>query len=262
MKCQVTGKILINRPVSPIHRQMILNLPDLAAVAKAGQFLHIRCGEKTESMIRRPISINSADREKGEIGLLYEVKGRGTQWLAEQKEGNLIDVMGPLGNGFMLKQSYRQILLVGGGIGVAPLFFLAQEARAQGKIVNLLLGARSKELVMLEKEFRRIGVEVQVATDDGSYGFSGFVTQLIPEMLNKTCIDHVYACGPKNMLLHVAKLAEKHSVPCSVSLEERMACGVSACRGCVVGVKNSRGELSYKNVCSDGPVFEAQEVIF
>lgn len=227
--------------------------PEIAAEAKAGQFLHIRCGEFT---LRRPISICALSDDRTAIRIVFEVRGEGTVWLAARGAGERLDIMGPLGNGF--PDLDGRILLVGGGIGTPPLLQTAKEH--SGK-VDAILGFRGKEAVILEADFRAACAAVHVTTDDGSYGEKGFTTNVMPRLCAQKAYDAVFACGPQAMLRGIAEIAAQRSVPCYVSLEERMACGVGACLVCVCAVQKD-GEAAYRPVCEDGPVFRAEEIIW
>ena len=219
----------------------------------AGQFLHVACGEA--NLLRRPISVAlvQAGAPHDTAALIFEVKGEGTRWLAQRQVGDTVDVLGPLGNGFAVEKGGRY-LLVGGGIGTPPLLgyaeFLPKSAVA-------VLGFRSADRVILADRFGECCKEVFLCTDDGSAGRRGFVDAQLRDILEKERnFTAVLACGPKPMLRNVAKVAAAFGVPCQVSLEERMACGVGACLGCAV----QRADGSIKHVCKDGPVFDAEEV--
>jgi len=218
----------------------------IGAKARPGQFVHIKCGEGT--LLRRPISI--CDSRDGYLKIVFFTKGAGTNWLAEQKSG-FLDLLGPLGTGFSLE--CRRILLVGGGVGVPPLLFTAREATGQ---VSAILGFGAERNVILQDNFRDVCDQLFITTADGSVGERGFVTEPLARELATGEYDAVLACGPTPMLRMVAKIAKEHNVPCQVSMEERMACGVGACIGCIVEMENGEN----LRVCHDGPVFSATEV--
>ena len=214
-----------------------------------GQFVHIKCGHSR--LLRRPISI--CDWEEGLVRVVFEIRGDGTAWLARRAAGDKLDVLGPLGSGFRLERGSRA-LLVGGGIGVPPMLGCAQYAPGR---CTAILGFRSGDRVMLEEQFHSVCSQVQVATDDGSYGFHGYVDALVRrELEGDRGYDAVLACGPRPMLRNVARAAEDFGVRCLVSMEERMGCGVGACLVCACDMADG----SRKHVCKDGPVFEAREV--
>ncbi len=215
---------------------------------KAGQFAEVRIDDTPGVLLRRPISIHRVVREKNELWLLVQTVGRGTQRLAMLQNGDVLNVMLPLGNGFTLPESPCRTLLVGGGVGVAPLLQLGVELRALGMRPTFLLGARTANDVLQMREFGQVG-EVCVTTEDGSMGESGFVTQH-SLLKRKDTFDRIYCCGPKPMMMAVARYAHEHEVWCEVSLENRMACGLGACLCCVEKTKEG-----HRCVCTDGPVF-------
>lgn len=217
-----------------------------------GQFLHIRCGEGR--LLRRPLSIChwQTQPEGMLLRVVFEVRGEGTAWLARRRKGEVLDVLGPLGNGFPVRLGER-CLLVGGGIGVPPLLGCA----AVSGNAAAILGFRSAQYAMLAGDFRAAGASVQIATDDGSLGYHGFVDALMRSTLERDSgYDAVMACGPRPMLRSVAAVAKEAGIPCLVSMEERMGCGVGACLVCACDMADG----SRKKVCSDGPVFPAEEV--
>ncbi len=230
-----------------------MEAPKISEASCCGQFLHIACGNGT--LLRRPISI--CTWQSGLIRIVFQVKGEGTKWLSERKTGDVLDVLGPLGNGFDLKSLGERPVFVGGGIGVPPMLACAQKAKAEGASPTAVLGFRDKDAVILEEEFKEI-CGTFVTTDDGSYSIKGFVTDVLKGKLNGA--TGVAACGPRLMLKGVAGLAEDAGVPCQVSLEERMGCGIGACLVCVCGLRDNNGGTRYGHVCKDGPVFDSKEV--
>ncbi len=220
---------------------------------KAGQFLHIACGEGL--LLRRPISVCVCGEDEPEdtARIVFEVRGEGTRWLAQRQVGDKLNVLGPLGNGFSITPDDR-LLLVGGGIGVPPLL---GQAVYTAKKAAAVLGFRSADRAMLVEDYRECCEAVYLCSDDGSLGRHGFVDAQLKDILEQDKdFTAVLACGPKPMLKNVARVAAEYGVPCQVSLEERMACGVGACLGCAVQMADG----SMKHVCKDGPVFDAKEV--
>ena len=195
----------------------------------------------------------------GGIEVLYEVVGKGTELLSRKRPGDTVDVIGPLGNGFSVQRTARSAqrtaVLVAGGIGVAPLVALAEELKKKKIRTMVIIGAKTKSHILCEDEFKSLGCEVKITTEDGSKGTRGLATDLLRNT-QYAIPNTLYACGPAAMLKSVAKIAEAKRVPCQVSVEERMACGVGACLGCPVKVKIG----GYKMVCKDGPVFDAKEI--
>jgi dihydroorotate dehydrogenase electron transfer subunit len=264
---QVNAEILANKKIQGRYFKMILRSPLIAKSALPGQFvmLKVGTGRFSEPFLRRPLGIHKAAGK--EIEILYEVVGEGTKFLSQRRPGEDIDLLGPLGSGFdycSRKIAIRRPILVAGGIGVAPLLLLAERlvlvrrSQSAGKIA-VLIGARTKDQILCEKEFKKIGCDVKIATDDGSAGFSGRVTVLLEKQLVN--MNHhlaaVYACGPQPMLKELDRICRKNNVPAQVSLEAHMACGIGACLGCVVNTKNG-----YKRVCQDGPVFRTENLIY
>lgn len=220
-----------------------------------GQFVEVRIDGNGQTFLRRPISINKVDRERNELWLLVAVVGEGTRWLASLKAGDSLNVVVPLGHGFTLQGlSSDEVLLVGGGVGVAPLLFQGDMLKSLGVKPMFLLGARTaKDLLMLD-EFRQYG-EVFVTTEDGSEGERGFVTQ--HSVLYQRRFSMIQTCGPTPMMKAVARFAYSQGVECEVSLENLMACGLGACLCCVE--KTTEGNLC---VCQDGPVFNIKRLLW
>ena len=227
--------------------------------------MQIKVSNGLSPLLRKPFGFHRivGNHKKQIIEILYESIGKGTRALSARKPGEALDIIGPLGNGFNLERQGASIL-VAGGIGAAPLLMLAEELVRNrklkiGKNILVLLGARSKNDILGEKEFKKAGCKVKIVTDDGSKGHKGFVSALLQKILttNDKRPTTIYACGPKAMLKEVAGIAGKNKIPCQLLLEEYMACGVGVCLGCAVMTKSG-----YKMVCKDGPVFEASEVIW
>lgn len=238
--------IISNEKITENHRiyRLVIDAPKIAGEAKPGQFVNIKCKDFT---LRRPISIAGA--ENGRITICYDVRGAGTSWLSEQKSGK-IDILGPLGSGFDISDTSKKVLLAGGGVGIFPLYPVAAAYRENAYAV---LGFRTAGLAVYEKEFKSLGCEVHIATDDGSYGKKGFATDIVREILEnkENKIKIIMTCGPKAMMRGVALEAAKKNIKCQASFEERMACGVGACLACVCKIN---GES--KRICCDGPVFD------
>ena len=226
----------------------------IASNAKPGQFLHIDCGDEINNFLRRPISI--CDVYDNKVRFIFEVKGNGTNRLAAKKRGDILDVLGPLGNGFTVSDEYKQPMIVGGGIGIFPLLNLAKQF---DKKAEVFLGFRNKDRLVMENEFKAVSKDVSIVSDDGSCGIKGLVTEPLINRLENGAGDIIYACGPTPMLRAVKTLAEKYKVKCQLSLEQRMGCGIGACLVCSCQTVFT-GTKKYKKVCADGPVFWSDEV--
>ncbi|MPM81406.1 Dihydroorotate dehydrogenase B (NAD(+)), electron transfer subunit [bioreactor metagenome] len=226
----------------------LLSAGDLARAAQPGQFVHIRCGDGL--LLRRPISV--CDVQGDQLRIVFEVRGEGTLWLSQRRAGEELDVLGPLGHGFDVTGD--RLLLVGGGIGAPPMLYAAKAAPGRA---DVFLGFRDAGHAMLLPDFEAVAAAVTVATDDGSLGHSGFITGPVEAALaGGNAYSAVLACGPKPLLAGVARISARYGVPCQVSLEERMGCGVGACLVCAC--KTADGH--YRHVCKHGPVFDAGEV--
>ncbi len=251
------GKIIFHEALGKGQYLMKVSCTQVSAAAVPGQFVHVSCGQEstTDPLLRRPISIHKIDKAKGTIQLYYLVVGKGTGLLSKKLVGDTISIMGPLGRGFELNVPEKRTVLVGGGIGIAPLLALAEELKANGKEVVSLLGAAEADGLVRTKEFKAYG-EVVAVTEDGSLGKKGLVTQYLMPLIDKNNTV-VYTCGPEGMLKAVTKVIGDLGVPCQISLEAAMACGVGACLGCTC-VSGANG--GYPKVCKDGPVFWSSEV--
>ena len=253
------GKIIAHENLGNGQYLMEVLCPQIVGTELPGQFVHISCGaeDTTDPLLRRPISIHKINKSKGTIELYYLVTGRGTKMLSKKHANVTLSVMGALGKGFELQIQEQKAVLVGGGMGIAPLLALAQELKARGKKVVALLGASGAEGLVRAAAFKEFGQVIEV-TEDGSLGSKGLVTEYLAPLVDMGDTV-IYSCGPEGMMEAVAKMASELSVPCQISLEASMACGVGACLGCtcVSGVNGG-----YPKVCKDGPVFWANEVKF
>jgi len=220
--------------------------PEMAL--KPGQFFMVGCGEGV--LLRRPLSVHRTTPSR--LAFLFQVVGKGTDWLSRRKPGEALDLLGPLGRGFHLDSKAKRVLLVAGGMGVAPLVFLAQRAMEKGLEATLLVGARTKER-LYPLELLPPGLKTVIATEDGSSGDRGLATDMLPGLLAEA--EQVFACGPLGMLRAMARMPELKDKPVHVSLELRMGCGFGVCLGCSVPAGNGN-----RLVCRDGPVFLLNEV--
>lgn len=254
-KTVVQAVVVEHREIGCHVKEMTFHAPAIASQAVCGQFVHMKiaAGTAVDPLLRRPISIAGVDRHAGTVRIIYRIAGRGTALLASLEKGNIVDCMGPLGRGFDL--SCQRPLLVGGGIGLAPLVFLASSLCP--KPMEVLMGGRTKEEMFWPELFAGLCQNIHVTTDDGSLGTQGFTVDILPELIRRGGYDRIYTCGPEPMMKGVASIAAALSVPCQVSLEEHMACGVGACLSCTCAGQDGKR----RKICSDGPVFWAEEVL-
>ncbi len=283
-KCAVIAN---QKMTAPGHFILKLRNPLISSKARPGQFVQILCADTTDPLLPRPFSFLTAGAK--DFSILYQVVGKGTELLSRKKKGDAVWAVGPLGNGFTLagsKDLFRS-LLVGGGVGIPPLVHLAEELlkkKVKKENIHVFLGARNKSLLLCEKDFKKLGVYLHIATDDGSKGSKGFVTKILEEFISSDL--KIFTCGPTPMLKAVSAVAHKHKIPCEVSVEEPMACGFGACLGCAIKVKNQgdrRRETGYKNTypvsrilspeypssecrfaiaCTEGPVFNSEDIVW
>lgn len=232
-----------------------IHCPEIANKAEPGQFAHVKVNGFT---LRRPISICEINKQAGTIRIVFEVRGEGTKAMANINENMLIDLIAPLGKGFSLLEPDKKAIVIGGGIGVPPML---QTAKHYGKNAAAIIGFRSADAVILKDDFVKNEVNTILCTDDGTSGQKGFVTVALAKYLEQNSADIIYACGPHPMLKAIVECAQKHNIRCEVSLEERMGCGVGACLVCACKTVKDGNEY-FAHVCKDGPVFDANEVIF
>ena len=255
-------KYILDLTVSAVERisekHVLIRLTDEKPLPEMvpGQFVEVRVDGSATTFLRRPISINFVDRQQNELWLMVAMVGDGTRRLGELKAGDKLNCVLPLGNGFTLLSGKitQNCLLVGGGVGVAPLLYLGAQMKAQGMEPTFLLGARTANDLLMQDEFKKFG-RVCVTTEDGSEGEKGFVTN--HSVLQKERFDRIATCGPKPMMVAVARYARQADVECEASLENMMACGLGACLCCVE--KTTKGNLC---VCKEGPVFNVKQLLW
>lgn len=255
---QALASVIANDPVADGVFVIRLEEPDQANQVRPGQFVHVRCRDGSDPLLRRPLSVLRTGRCRasglpaGQYEVLYEVVGRGTELLSRLRPGDLLDVLGPLGRPFEINRGTRRLLLVGGGVGIVPLVALADEAIQREIAVTLLAGFRSAAKVYPAGRLPP-DLEYVVATNDGSLGHEGYVTSLVPSYL--VWADQICACGPVPMLRALATVERPDSLPVSIAMEERMGCAMGVCLGCVVPTRSGP-----RRVCRDGPVFALEEM--
>ena len=260
MPIEEKSKIIASEQVAKNHFKITFYSAYISNHANPGQFLHVRCSRDTYPLLRRPLSIHNVEKDKDEVQILFKVVGTGTKMLSELKTGDRIDALGPLGNGFKIDTKKNVAVLVGGGYGIAPLFYLAKELKGKIKAIYAFIGAKSKDSVICNEDFKSLGVEVVVGTEDGSMGKKCLICDPVNVLLSSKIIEdqtEIFACGPHGMLKELSSLALEKRIPCQISMEEKMACGIGTCLGCVVKTKEG-----YKKVCEDGPVFDSRDIIW
>jgi len=261
------GKVQFNHEVAPGHFIMSVGVPERFETPLPGQFVMVRMRNSMDPFLSRPLSVYSFERQRNGATLefLYRIVGKGTACLSRLREGEGIDLLGPLGNGFHTPSSIDHAVLVAGGVGVAPLTYLACHYRRRISSflkITCYLGAKSAADIIGLERLQDFCSEVIVSTDDGSQGVCGVVTDALAwDARNRAGnAEFIYACGPRAMMKCLSEQIAEDDVPCQVSLEERMACGVGACLGCAVALRNRMGGLYHGRVCKDGPIFNIRRV--
>ncbi len=251
---QELATVTANNEPMPRAHLIWLEAPQITSQAKPGQFVMVRCGEKGEYQLRRPLSIHQ--REGNKIALLFSVVGGGTQWLSQRQPGDRLDLLGPLGNGFTINPESKNLLIVAGGIGIAPLVFLANEAVGRGLEVTLLYGTPSATQLYPSKLLPK--VKLVTTTEDGTAGEKGLIIDYLDNSLDWA--DQTFACGPLPMYHNMANnypQLQQSGKPVQISLEVRMGCGLGVCYGCTVKTRSG-----LKQVCKDGPIFELDDILW
>ena len=250
-KTMVDAKVVCQRVLSEDVKLIEVLAPDIACIAQPGQFVNVQVSKQAAPLLRRPFGVAAVNRDKGTFTMIYRIMGEATKILADICKDDFINIIGPLGHGFALNA--KRPLLVGGGLGLAPLVYLAQGFSKDS--VEIVMGGRTaKELFWTELFSDKVNM-MHITTDDGSQGTKGTVNAVLPQLLKSGKYDCVYVCGPVPMMQAVAKVVEAAGIPCQVSLEKYMACGLGACLSCSCGGVGKR-----LKVCTDGPVFWSTEV--
>jgi dihydroorotate dehydrogenase electron transfer subunit len=267
-----TGEVLSHKKYGEHYHSLTIVAPDIGERVRPGQFINIRCGEDRAHILRRPFSVYRVHKRGGwasTIEIVFDVRGPGTAFLSQLRSHSIVDLIGPLGSGFVLPKRRAHCLLVGGGIGAAPLFFLADELRNDGHRVDFILGARTSSLLLNPIDVRRLASVYRMTTEDGSSGDQGRVTDVLYETIQRCETEAVYACGPHPMLAAVSQMCSDQNLPVQVAVEELMACGYGVCMTCVMPLRGAvkRGEdptdaIHYARSCTEGPVFNGAQVIW
>jgi dihydroorotate dehydrogenase electron transfer subunit len=251
--------VVENRPLCADHYLLVMREDELARGSHPGQFINLKINKREEFLLRRPFSIARTHPGGSLIEIVYRVVGRGTTAMKDLRPGDIVDLMGPLGKGFHLPEVRKNCLLIGGGVGLAPLWGLADRLSQNQNRIVALLGFRSSEVIFGVDVLRGYGAEIIVTTDDGSYGLKGFVSDQVERVL-KGPMDRVYVCGPPLMLKAVIPLLRTAGIEGEASVEEKMGCGYGVCLSCAIDITRS-GVVEKQRVCTEGPVFDLEELV-
>jgi dihydroorotate dehydrogenase electron transfer subunit len=260
------GNVMFNREIAPGHFLMSISVPEDFDMPTPGQFVMIRLRDRQDPFLGRPLCIYAFERQgdRSVFEVLYRVQGKGTSLLSHLREGDGLDIQGPLGTGFHAPSSLTHVVLVAGGMGVAPITFLAAHFRHASSFLKITcyLGSKSADCVFGLEKLQDFCTEVIITTDDGTMGTCGFVTDVFFRDLDYMGGEdtRIYACGPYEMMKCLAESIGGREIICQVSLEERMACGIGACLGCAVSLKKETGQKYYGRVCKDGPCFDISRI--
>ena len=264
-KFDTTTKIISNEQIATNHFLLRCKCPEVAAKSKPGQFIHVLIDEGSNLLLRRPFTIYSI--EDDEISMLYQIIGKGTEILSTCQRNQQIDVLGPLGSCFDLSVKPNPAIVVGGGAGIASLMLLATVLRLDGIRLIAMVGAMSRDRLLSVKDLEEIGAEMHITTDDGSFGNQGFVTDSLLAILDQPTANGlrnpiIFACGPNGMLQAVTKTVVDYEIPCQVAMENRMGCALGVCLGCVCKVRLPSMDFEFQRVCTEGPIFNAEDIIW
>lgn len=261
-KFDLPTEVISNEPVAEDHYLLRCSCPEIAASALPGQFIHVLIPQGSGLLLRRPFTIYTVEGD--EITMLYQLIGEGTTVLSGLKRSDSIRVLGPLGNTFEILPTPDPAIIVGGGAGIASLLLLAAALRDRDVHTLGLVGSMNRTRLLSVEDLKAIGVETHIATDDGSVGHHGFVTELLTHTLETHELQNpiIYACGPDGMLRAVTKIAQDYRIPTQLAMENRMGCALGVCLGCVCKVQMPDGGFEYQRVCTEGPVFNAEDIVW
>jgi dihydroorotate dehydrogenase electron transfer subunit len=267
-----SGEVLSHKKYGEHYHSLTIVSPDIGERVQPGQFVNIALEWGSANILRRPFSVYRMHRRGGwasTIEIVFDIRGPGTRYLSSLKTHATVDLLGPLGRGFSLPKRRAHCLLVGGGIGAAPLFFLADELRNEGHRVDVILGARSSSFLLNAIDVRRLASVYRITTEDGTAGDRGRVTDVLEETIERCQTDVVYSCGPHPMLAAVSAVCVDKGIPVQVAVEELMACGFGVCMSCVMPVRRdakvgegSEDAITYARTCTEGPVFNGARVVW
>ena len=258
MKYHLSCTIVQNTSIVPQHYELIVTAPDIARLAKPGNFVQIKVDYSLNPLLPRPMGISYIDKKKGLIGVIYKIFGKGTTALSHKKPGENVILTGPLGNSFCLDEKISTVAFVAGGTGVGPILLLADNWSKEypNLTIFVFLGARTKKLFIGLDRLEKKCSKVYSATDDGSFGHHGFITDILEKSCTENGIQHIFAVGPIYMMKKAFDIGKNLGLTVDVSLEERMACGFGVCLGCACKMKDGK----YHMICIDGPIVNAYNV--
>lgn len=256
------GLVTKNKKLNDAYYLMTIRSEAFVKQARVGQFLMIKAQQQSyisDPLLRRPFGICDVNEKNGTFKILYTIIGKGTQLLTHIKADEAVEFSEPLGNTFKLVKN-KKVGVVAGGVGVAPLLWLTKKLHANGNQVTLFFGGRNEQDIVIEDQFEPYVSEMLVTTNDGSQGIKGLVTKPYEPLIQE--FNHIYACGPRRMLRAVSEIAIKNNISVDVSLDERMACGIGACLGCIINVIDDDGVEVQKRCCVEGPVFDGTKIVW
>lgn len=266
------GEVLSHKKYGDAYHSLTIVAPEIGETIRPGQFVNIRCGTDRAYILRRPFSVYRVHKRGGwasTIEIVFDVRGPGSKFLSQLRGHESVDLVGPLGRGFQIPKRRAHCLLVGGGIGATPIFFLADELRNSNHRVDAVFGARSASLLLNPIEARRLASVCVTTTDDGTAGQKGIVTDVLAETVERCRTELIYACGPHPMLAAVSRAAVELKLPVQVAVEELMGCGYGVCMTCVMPLRGkakkgetAEDEIFYARSCTEGPVFNGAQVIW
>lgn len=239
--------------------RMVFRAPQIAIEAKPGQFIHIRCTDQFDPLLRRPFSIYRVDEQEGNVEIAYKIVGKGTSLLSGKRSGELLEVLGPLGRGFTIK-GVKSALLIGEGIGVASLMYLTDKLTRLKIPVQAIVGVKNRDEMVGEEDFKTFGIKVRIL-HGGEREYQEALGKLMEKLLGEEEVTHAFGCGSNHMLAKTSQITERHGIPYQISLYQNMACGIGACLCCARKFKSDFG-VAYRLVCRDGPVFDSREVLW
>lgn len=261
----IKGEIISNKKIGEDLFKMTIFSPYIIKNSIPGQFVNIKCSSSNtiDPLLRRPFSIHDVEPDFKVFSILYVLKGKGTQFLSKLYAGDILDFAGPLGNGIDTTENEdKKFLLIGGGIGVAPLYFLAKRLVSEGKEVFFAAGFKNNNFLLFEKMLQGLKISYEIYSEDGMHGKKGLITDLLYERIDEFKKHEAICCGPVQMYKVLQNIFSFKNINAKALFEEIMACGIGVCKGCAMKFKNGKDDFEYKTVCKDGPVFNLMEAVF